>query len=105
MLEQSRLFEVIRRPILSEKGNNLREAQKKVLVETASWATKDQIIDAAKLMFKVDVLEVNTMNVRGKVKRVGKHSGKQSNFKKAYLTLKSSSDVDLFGFIGQETTK
>lgn len=105
MLEQNRLFEVIRRPVLSEKSNNLRDTQKKVLVEAATWATKEQIVDAAKLMFKVDVLAVNTLNVRGKIKRVGKHSGKQSNFKKAYLTLKSGSDVDLFGFIGQETTK
>jgi large subunit ribosomal protein L23 len=105
MFETRQLFEVLRRPIMTEKSTTLRESQQKVLVEAATWATKGQIVDAAKLMFNVEVTGVNTLNCRGKIKRVGKHMGKQANYKKAYLTLKSGSDVDLFGFIGQETSK
>lgn len=103
MLEQINLYDVLRKPILTEKCTELRESQKKVLVEVASWANKDQIAQAAKLLFKVDVLKVNTLNYRGKVKRVKQHLGKKKNTKRAYLTLSKGSDVDLFGLVGQET--
>jgi len=102
MMDQN-LYDVLRRPILTEKCTALRESQKKVLVEVASWANKDHIAQAAKVMFNVDVVAVNTLNYRGKVKRVRQHSGKKKNTKRAYLTLAKGSDVDLFGFVGQET--
>ncbi len=103
MLDQINLYDVLRRPILTEKGTEMREAHKKVLVEVASWANKDHIVQAAKLMFNVDVQKVNTLNYRGKVKRVRKHVGRKKNTKRAYLTLAKGSDVDLFGLVGQET--
>jgi large subunit ribosomal protein L23 len=102
MFEQVRLYDVLQRPILTEKSSELREGQKKILVEVASWANKDHIKKAAKLLFNVDVLSVNTLNYRGKVKRVRQHVGKQKNTKRAYLTLINGSDVDLFGLVGQE---
>lgn len=102
MLEQAKLFEVLKRPLLTEKCAALRETQKKVLVEVAGWANKDHIVQAAKLLFNVDVEKVNTLNYRGKIKRVRQHAGKQSNTKRAYLTLAKGSDVDLFGLVGQE---
>ncbi len=103
MLDQINLYDVLRKPIMTEKCTSLRETQKKVLVEVASWANKDQIAQAAKMLFNVDVLKVNTLNYRGKVKRVRQHLGKKKNTKRAYLTLAKGSDVDLFGFVGQET--
>jgi large subunit ribosomal protein L23 len=103
MLDQINLYDVLRKPILTEKCTELRETQKKALVEVASWANKDQIVLAAKAMFNVDVLKVNTLNYRGKVKRVRQHLGKKKNTKRAYLTLAKGSDVDLFGLVGQET--
>lgn len=103
MLEQINLLDVLKRPVLTEKCTALRETQKKVLVEVAGWANKDQIAQAAKLLFNVDVLRVNTLNYRGKIKRVRQHFGKQKNTKRAYLTLAKGSDVDLFGLVGQET--
>lgn len=102
MLNQINLYDVLRKPILTEKCTELRESQKKVLLEVASWASKDQIVNAAKLLFNVDVLKVNTLNYRGKVKRLKQHMGKKKNTKRAYLTLKTGSDVDLFGMVGQE---
>jgi large subunit ribosomal protein L23 len=102
MLNQMKLYEVLRRPVLTEKSNGLKDSEKKVVVDVAVWANKHQISSAAKLLFGVDVESVNTLNYRGKIKRLKNHSGKQSNFKRAYLTLKNGSDVDLFGFIGQE---
>lgn len=105
MFEQISIFEVLKRPILTEKCARLRETQNKVLVEVAPWANKDQIVRAAKMLFDVDVLDVNTMNYRGKVKRVRQQVGKRQNTKRAYLTLKSGTDVDLFGLVGQEVAQ
>lgn len=104
MLNKMKLYEVLKRPIMTEKSNAMRDVEKKVLVEVAPWANKHQISQAAKLLFNVDVVSVNTLNYRGKVKRLRNSLGKQSNSKHAYLTLKSGSDVDLFGFIGQEVS-
>lgn len=105
MLEEVRLYDVLKRPILTEKCASLRDTQKKVLVEVAAWANKDQISRAVKLMFDVDVLSVNTLNYRGKIKRVRQHVGKRANTKRAYLTLSKGSDVDLFGMVGQEVAQ
>lgn len=103
MFEQMKLYDVIQRPLLTEKSTVIRESQKKVLIEVASWANKNQISYAAKALFKVDVVAVNTLNYRGKIKRVRGHLGKQKNTKRAYLTLGKGSDVDLFGLVGQES--
>jgi large subunit ribosomal protein L23 len=105
MFEQAKLYDVLQRPILTEKSSTLREQQNKVLVEVASWANKDHIVSAAKALFNVDVIGVNTLNYRGKVKRVRQHMGKQRNTKRAYLTLSNGSDVDLFGLVGQEVAQ
>jgi large subunit ribosomal protein L23 len=103
MLEQTNLYDVLQRPIITEKSTALRNSQQKVLVEVAPWANKDHIAHAAKVIFKVDVVSINTLNYRGKVKRVRGHFGKQKNTKRAYLTLAKGSDVDLFGLVGQES--
>lgn len=99
------IYDVLQRPIFTEKSSNLRDTERKVLVEVASWANKHQISQAIKAMFGVDVLNVNTLRCRGKVKRVKNSVGKMSNIKKAYITLKSGSDVDLFGVVGQEVAR
>src|SRR5437762_14367974 len=105
MFEQAKLYDVLRRPILTEKSSSMRENQKKVLVEVAAWANKDQIVRAVKALFNIDILDVNTLNYRGKIKRVRQHMGKQRNTKRAFLTLKNGSDVDLFGMLGQEVAQ
>jgi len=102
MLDELKLYDVFRRPILTEKCTSLRESQKKVLIEVADWASKHQIVLAAKKMFDVDVVKVNTLNYRGKIKRLRQHYGQRKNTKRAYLTLAKGSDVDLFGLVGQE---
>ncbi len=64
-------------------------------------ATKTQIRHAVEEIFKVDVLKVNTVNVRGKsrnfARRGTKTSGKQSDFKKAIVTIKSGQKIELGG--------
>lgn len=91
------MFNVLKRPILTEKTTSLRAESRKVVVEADVGANKHQIKLAAEKLFNVKVENVNTMLIRGKTKRVGKSTGRQSNYKKAVLTIAAGSDLDVFG--------
>lgn len=68
-----------------------------------SSATKREIKQAVELMFEgVEVVKVNTLNTKGKTKRFGRVVGKRSDVKKAYVTLKTGSDVQIGA--GEEAT-
>jgi large subunit ribosomal protein L23 len=87
---------LIRRPIiLTEKSNRLREGNQ-VIFEVAQNANKIQIKDAIQKLFKVTVVDVNTMNYRGKERRVGRGYGKLQNWKKAVITLKEGDQIQFF---------
>jgi large subunit ribosomal protein L23 len=91
------LYDVIKRPILTEKSTLLRDRERKVVLEVDTRATKTQIKMATQKLFNVKVEDVKTSIVRGKTKRVGKSIGRQSNFKKAVLTIAAGADLDVFG--------
>jgi large subunit ribosomal protein L23 len=87
---------LIRRPIiLTEKSNRLREGNQ-VIFEVAPSANKIQIKDAIQKLFKVTVVDVNTMNYRGKERRMGRGYGKLQNWKKAIITLKEGDQIQFF---------
>jgi large subunit ribosomal protein L23 len=87
---------LIRRPIiLTEKSNRLREGNQ-VIFEVAQEANKIQIKDAIQKLFKVTVVDVNTMNYRGKERRMGRGYGKLQNWKKAIITLKEGDQIQFF---------
>jgi large subunit ribosomal protein L23 len=87
---------LIRRPIiLTEKSNRLRE-NNQVIFEVAHAANKIQIKDAIQKLFKVTVVDVNTMNYRGKERRMGRGYGKLQNWKKAIITLKEGDQIQFF---------
>ena len=87
---------LIRRPIiLTEKSNRLREGNQ-VIFEVAQNANKIQIKDAIQKLFKVTVVDVNTMNYRGKERRMGRGYGKLQNWKKAIITLKEGDQIQFF---------
>ncbi len=88
------LHDIIRRPILSEKGNILNETQNKVLMEVARDANKIEIKRAIEKIFKKNVASVHTLNIHGKKKRLGRHEGRTRNWKKAIVTLKSGEKLD-----------
>lgn len=90
------IYDVIKRPLISEKTSLEGEGKNVVAFEVDRAANKIEIKDAVEKLFKVDVVAVNTSVVRGKVKRVGARFGKRSNWKKAYVTLKEGSKVDFF---------
>lgn len=78
--------DIIVRPIITEKSNEALQ-EGKYTFEVAKKATKIQIATAVEKLFNVKVLKVNTMNVKGKEKRVGIHKGMTSDWKKAIVTI------------------
>ena len=89
--------DVLKRPVISEKSVGLVEENKySFWVDPA--ANKIEIKAAVEKMFKVKVADVRTMNVDGKMKRVGKYSGKTADRKKAIVTLKAGERIE--GFAG-----
>lgn len=91
-----KLEEIIRRPIaLTEKANRLRN-QNKVILEVARDANKVQIRQAMAKLFNVEVVDVNTLLMRGKERRMGRGHARLQNWKKAIVTLKEGSSIDFF---------
>ena len=89
------LYEVLRRPLITEK-NTMLQAQGKYVFEIAEEANKHQIKQAVEKVFKVRVTAVNVMTVPGKTKRVGRRMVLTPSHKKAIVTLKSGDKIELF---------
>ena len=90
------LHEILIRPIVTEKSMVLAETENTYLFEVGTGANKIQIRQAVESVFGVCVDDVRTLNVRGKNKRFGRHTGKRSNWKKAYVTLAEGNTLDFF---------
>jgi large subunit ribosomal protein L23 len=89
-------YQIIRRPIITEKGSTLKDEANQVVFEVSPNANKPQIKKAIEWLFKVSVLAVRTQNRQGKKKRVGKSVGKRKDWKKAIVTLKQGDRVEFF---------
>lgn len=88
---------IIRRPILlTEKSSRMREGDHKVIFEVVPTANKIEIKNAIQKLFGVTVLDVNTMRLRGKEKRMGRGYAKLRNWKKAIVTLKEGDEIKFF---------
>ncbi len=82
------LYTVIRRPVITEKGMNVKETQNTLVFEVAEKATKTEVKQAVETLFKVKVAKVRTSIVEGKERRRGKFTGYRPDWKKAYVRLK-----------------
>ena len=80
-------FQVIRRPIITEKGLAVKENQHTVVFEVAPGATKTEIKEAVQKIFKVKVAGVRTAKFHGKFRRRGRAEGHRRDWKKAYVRL------------------
>jgi large subunit ribosomal protein L23 len=89
------LFEVIRRPLVTEKNTTL-QAQGKYAFEVANEANKNQVKQAVEKAFKVNVTAVNIISVRGRERRVGRRMVTGSSWKKAVVTLKTGDKITIF---------
>jgi len=93
------VYEVIRRPLVTEKGVEKKDTERTLCFEVAREANKTQVKSAVEKLFKVKVEEVRTANVEGKLRRRGKFSGYRSDWKKAYVRLKAGQKVPEFAEI------
>lgn len=91
------VYEVLRRPVITEKTTNLKETQRSLCFEVHRDATKPEIKKAVETLFGVKVADVRVANVHGKVKRQGRYVGKRPDWKKAYVVLaKGEKMVEFF---------
>jgi len=82
------MYEVIRRPLITEKTTALKETQRSLCFGVHRDASKPEIKKAVETLFGVKVQDVRVANVHGKVKRQGRHVGRRADWKKAYVVLK-----------------
>jgi large subunit ribosomal protein L23 len=87
-------YDIIRSPAITEKSTIASE-QDKVVFNVAKDATKPQIKAAVEALFDVKVTAVNTLNRKGKLKRFRGHLGRQSDFKRAIVTLAAGQSIDV----------
>lgn len=83
------VYDVIKRPIVTEKAVGKKETENTLCFEVVPDANKTQIKAAVEHLFKVKVSEVRTENLDGKLRRRGRFSGYRPNWKKAYVRLKA----------------
>lgn len=87
-------YDIIRRPVITEKATMASEANA-VVFEVHQDATKPAIKEAVEALFGVKVKAVNTLNTKGKVKRFRGRLGKRADVKKAYVTLEDGNAIDV----------
>lgn len=89
-------YSVLKKPLITEKGNLMKDELNQITFEVDRKANKIEIKEAVEKIFKVHVVKVHTINLRGKMKRLGRSQGKKPNWKKAIVTLKEGDNIDLF---------
>lgn len=90
------IYQVIKEPHITEKANIQKEGTNQITFKVHKKANKVEIRQAVETFFKTKVLDVRTMNVRGKRRRMGKTVGKKSDWKKAVVRLAPGENIEFF---------
>jgi large subunit ribosomal protein L23 len=90
------IYQVIKEPHITEKGNTQKELYNQISFKVHKRANKIEIRHAVEVLFKKKVIDVRTMNVRGKKRRMGRFAGKRADWKKAVVTLAPGESVEFF---------
>ena len=88
-------YDIIKGPIITEKSSEIAQNNNQITLSVDTKTNKIEIKDAVEKLFNVKVESVNTINVRPKKKRVGRYPGKTNKVKKAIVTLKEGSSIEL----------
>lgn len=88
--------QIIKRPLITEKGMRSNEENNTVVFQVDKRANKLEIKQALEALFQVKVIHVNTLNIQGKKKRVRMREGKRPDWKKAYVTLREGDTITFF---------
>lgn len=99
-LTAEKALSVLRAPLVTEKTSRMAEQDNVIAFEVEKTANKDQIRRAVESLFKVDVVGVSTVVVKGKTKRFGRMQGRRSDWKKAYVRLADGQTIDFTAGIG-----
>ncbi|NLT73150.1 MAG: 50S ribosomal protein L23 [Chloroflexi bacterium] len=89
-------YQIIRRPILTEKSNYLADELNRYTFQVDRRATKQMVRQAVEALFDVTVERVNMINMPGKTRRVGRHVVHTQEWKKAIVTLASGDSISFF---------
>jgi large subunit ribosomal protein L23 len=95
-IKMAELHDIILRPLETEKSARAQYVENTYVFQVGTKANKIQIKRAVESLFKVDVVDVRTVVVRGHAKRFGRHSGRLSNWKKAYVKLADGQSLDVY---------
>ena len=90
------VYQIIKRPLITEKSTLAREGMNEYLFEVDRRANKIEIGNAVEALFKVKVLDVRIINIRGKKKRVGRNIGRTRDWKKAIVKLEPEAKIEIF---------
>jgi large subunit ribosomal protein L23 len=89
-------YQIIRGPVITEKGTIQKEANNQLTFEVDRRANRVEIRHAIENIFGVRVEKVRTMQIKGKVKRLGRTMGKRRDWKKAIVTLAEGQNIEFF---------
>lgn len=89
-------YEIVKRPLITEKGSIQKEVNNQLSFEVDRRANRVEIRHAVEKIFNVRVVKVRTMQMKGKVKRVGRTLGKRRDWKKAIVTLAGGENIEFF---------
>lgn len=91
---EQRLMQVLLAPQVSEKATFVADKNEQVIFRVAGDASKPEIKAAVELLFKVEVKSVQVANVKGKIKRFGRMTGRRKDWKKAFVCLKPGQEIN-----------
>lgn len=91
---EERLMKVLQAPVISEKATMVAEKNEQIVFRVLPDATKPEIKAAVELLFKVEVLSVQTANREGKQKRSGRFNGRRNHTKRAFVCLKPGQEIN-----------
>jgi large subunit ribosomal protein L23 len=90
------VYQVLKRPLITEKGTRQKEQSNHILFEVDRRANKVMVRNAVESIFKVKVLSVKMMNMKGKERRVGRNVGRRPDWKKAIVRLGAGETIEFF---------
>ena len=90
------IYRVIMEPHIAEKGNIQKEMYNQISLKVDRRANKIEIRKAVETLFKTKVLDVKTLNMKGKKRRVGRNIGKKPDWKKAIVKLAPGENIEFF---------
>jgi len=90
------LYRIIKRPLITEKGTRQKEQLNQLAFEVDRRANKILVRNTIESIFKVKVLDVKVMNVKGKERRVGRNVGRRPDWKKAIVRLAPGEKIESF---------